>query len=54
MYMDPEQLADNINRYKMEGHPEYQDVIIDYGYMSHTLESPLETDEDSESNHMPN
>ena len=53
MYMDPEQLADNINRYKMEGHPEYQDVIIDYGYMSHTLESPLETDEDSESNHMP-
>ena len=33
IYMDPEQLVDTINHYKNEGHPEYQEVSIDYGFM---------------------
>ena len=53
MYMDPEQLVDTINHYKKKGHPEYQKVSIDYGFMSHTYENQPEDDQNSESNDKP-
>ena len=49
MWMSPEQLVDSIYYYKEKGHPEYQDVIIDYGFMSISPEIQVETDEHSKS-----
>merc|ERR1711963_389060 len=51
--MDPEQLIDTINHYKKKGHPEYQEVYIDYGFMSHTYESQPEDNQNSESDPKP-
>ena len=53
MYMDPEQLLDTINHYKKKGHPEYKEVYIDYGFMSHTYENQPEDNQNSGSDHKP-
>ena len=47
----PRATVDTINHYKKKGHPEYQKVYIDYGFMSQAYDNQSEDDQNSGSDH---